>query len=218
MCLLADAVGSLFAYDALVSASSLFAHAGSHCSSQESMGSCAACPGPGISSHRLTSSSRKFSLSDPNLVPKTLTLSALKHPERSKSDIVASDVSKAYHPCQKECTQTLEQPLPSQLSLQNSGDIGTSRENMETAAVRRFSSGSNVSTAGFDFDVSDFFMCGSPLAMILAYRNFQRGDNAHCKYKWLVLFAYLNSEPCSHWPPDSLLVYLVANSIRMRQV
>ncbi|BFZ04635.1 hypothetical protein BsWGS_07673 [Bradybaena similaris] len=179
VCLLADAVGSLFAYDALISGSSLFAHAGSHCSSQESMGSCAGCPVSGVSSHRLRTSSRKFSLSDPNLVPKSLTLSALNHVERCKSDIVASDVSKAYHPCQKECAETLEGPLPSQQSLQNSRDIGTSRENMETTAARRFSYESDVSTAGFDFDVSDFFMCGSPLAIILAYRNFQRGDNVH---------------------------------------
>ncbi|CAG5136202.1 unnamed protein product, partial [Candidula unifasciata] len=178
VCLLADAVGSLFAYDALTSASSPFRHDGSHCSSQESLESSSACPESGVASMPLSRSSRKFSLSDPNLVQDTLSPSRIRHPERSKSQIMASDVSKAYHCSQKECKEKLLQPLPSQNSLLNSKDNSATRENVEKAATRRTSGESDGSSAGFDFDVSDFFMCGAPLGMILAYRNFQRGNDS----------------------------------------
>lgn len=46
---------------------------------------------------------------------------------------------------------------------------------------RRSSSTSEQSNAKFDFDVTDFFMFGSPLALVLAYRKLSTSDDKHSK-------------------------------------
>ncbi|CAL1546251.1 unnamed protein product [Lymnaea stagnalis] len=139
ICLLADATGSLLAYDALTSGSS-FLRGGSRYGSHESVDSSAICAEPTHRSASINSHKRELSLSDPNINQNMAagSLSAPKRAERSKSEIDTS---------------------------------------------RRTSSGSHYDggIAKFDFDVSDFFMCGAPLGIVLAYRKMHRAEDTLLK-------------------------------------
>lgn len=46
---------------------------------------------------------------------------------------------------------------------------------------RSSSTSEQSSQAKFEFDVSDFFMFGSPLALVLAYRKLSTSDDKHSK-------------------------------------
>lgn len=187
MCLLSDAVGSLLAYDALTSVSSPFTRGGSHYGSHESVESSAIGAETAASSSLLNSHARELSLSDPSLIPNTLSgsLTAPKHPERSRSEVAPPDSSEVYQPCREELTAMVSATLSSrQSSRHNSGHLSASGECRDKDISRRTSSGSHYDSgmAKFDFDVSDFFMCGASLGMVLAYRRLHRGDDAVCKY------------------------------------
>lgn len=183
---MADAVGSLLAYDALTSFCSSFTRAGSHYGSHESVESSAIGAEPTACSPVLDSRARELSLSDPSLVPNTPSgsLSTPKRPERSKSEIVPPDSSDVYQSCREELTSMVSSTLSSRYSSRhNSGHLSASAENKEKDVSRRTSSGSHYDSgmAKFDFDVTDFFMCGTPLGMVLAYRKLHRGDDTICK-------------------------------------
>ncbi|CAG5128703.1 unnamed protein product, partial [Candidula unifasciata] len=182
VCFLADAVGSLLAYDALTSCSSSFTRAGSHYGSHESVESSAIGAEPSASSPLLDNRARELSLSDPNLVPNPSSgsLSAPKRPERSKSEVVPPDSSEVYQSCKEDLTSMVSSTLSSRYSSRhNSGHLSASAEGKDKDISRRTSSGSHYDSgiAKFDFDVTDFFMCGTPLGMVLAYRKLHRGDD-----------------------------------------
>lgn len=79
------------------------------------------------------------------------------------------------------------------LSRSNSGKQSSHRNSARLSAScsdrgpsRRTSSGSNYESnfPRFDFEVSDFFMFGSPLGLVLAYRRLFTGEDRNCKYKF----------------------------------
>ncbi|XP_059163186.1 protein retinal degeneration B-like isoform X4 [Physella acuta] len=174
VCLLADATGSLLAYDALTSGSS-FMRGGSRYGSHESVESSAICVEqrcPSINSHK-----RELSLSDPTI---NQNLTAPKRAERSKSEIVQPEAAEINHPLGKEeLTASISgQGSSRHSSRHNSGHLCTSGEGKDKDGSRRTSSGSHYDggLAKFDFDVSDFFMCGAPLGIVLAFRKLHRQD------------------------------------------
>ncbi|GFS12940.1 membrane-associated phosphatidylinositol transfer protein 1, partial [Elysia marginata] len=229
VCLLADAMGSLLAYDALAPFSSSLTRHGSRYGSHESMESSAMGPvtnsNKGILNTNISSvKMRELSLSDPHIIseqsgggrgsegrgssvpassspshhnPVTLSSSSpnspyvhqgggLVHPsrtERSKSEVGIPDIAMIGQ--QSNYRVASDEPLPGQgqtlppgsrqhhLSCEGGGRTGDwgDKDNM-----RRTSSGSHYEggIAKFDFEVTDVFMCGAPLGMVLAYRRAQR--------------------------------------------
>ncbi|RUS73636.1 hypothetical protein EGW08_018609, partial [Elysia chlorotica] len=128
VCLLADALGSLLAYDALAPFSASLTRHGSRYGSRESMESSAIGP-----------------CSDP--------------------------VQGQGHPLPPGTRQH-------HLSCDGGGGGGGARTGdwRDKDFLRRTSSGSHYEggIAKFDFDVTDVFMCGAPLGMVLAYRRAQK--------------------------------------------
>lgn len=176
VCLLADATGSLLAYDALTSGSS-FMRGGSRYGSHESVDSSAICVEPSQRSSSMNSHKRELSLSDPTI---NQNLTAPKRAERSKSEIAQPEAGEIFHPSGKEeLTASNSGPGSSRHSSRhNSGHLCTSGEGKDKDGSRRTSSGSHYDggMAKFDFDVSDFFMCGAPLGIVLAFRKLHRLD------------------------------------------
>ncbi|XP_055861562.1 protein retinal degeneration B-like isoform X1 [Biomphalaria glabrata] len=176
ICFLADATGSLLAYDALTSCSTLM-RGGSRYGSHESVESSAIGTETSHRSASMNSHKRELSLSDPALNQNQATgsLPAPKKAERSKSEIVPPDTSEIYSTCKEEPPPVAMRHDSKKYSFRhNSVHLCTSGE-----VSRRTSSGSHNEggLAKFDFDVSDFFMCGAPLGIVLAYRKIRRSDD-----------------------------------------
>ncbi|XP_012945649.1 protein retinal degeneration B [Aplysia californica] len=190
VCLMADATGSLLAYDALASSSSPFLRGGSRYGSHESVESSAIgaehSGSAGLPPHHMPRSAREMSLSDPSLNPvvtASSNLNAPKRTERSKSEVAAPDCSEIYVPCKEELSASASVPVSS-ISRHSSrhssgGHLSASGEGRDKDISRRTSSGSHYEGGlpKFDFDVSDFFMCGAPLGLVLSYRKIHRGDD-----------------------------------------
>lgn len=169
-------MGSLLAYDALTSSCHHYGRPGSHYGSHESVESSAITTELSSSPHN----AREMSLSDPNLNP---GLSAPHRTERSKSEVSPPNCLDLC-PLGGEENTTGNSCNPSAASArvssrQNSGHLNVSEGKDNRALYRRTSSGSHYGggIAKFDFDVSDFFMCGSPLGMILAHRRIVSGED-----------------------------------------
>lgn len=171
ICLLADSTGSLLTYDALTRMHSPFLRGGSHYGSRDSVDDIHEETSKPASAGTLNSNTRNLSRSDPDLDNSDHTPRLEQRPrtERSRSEVSppkSSDLS-----CGDSGRQT---------SYRNSARLSASLS--DRGPSRRTSSGSNFDGgfAHFDFDVSEFFMFGSPLALVLAYRRVFSGEDKHC--------------------------------------
>ncbi|KAH9515200.1 hypothetical protein Btru_019493 [Bulinus truncatus] len=173
ICFLADATGSLLAYDALTSGSS-FMRGGSRYGSHESVESSAIGTETAHRSTSINSHKRELSLSDPALNQNQVSgsLPPPKKAERSKSEIVPPDPSEV-------CKEDVPALTSSHGSVKHSFRHNSAHLSTSGEVSRRTSSGSHYEggMAKFDFDVSDFFMCGAPLGLVLAYRKMHRADD-----------------------------------------
>ena len=188
MCLLADATGSLLAYDALAQSSSFRdgSRYGSHESVESSAIGAEQCSGSGA--HKTFSFSRELSVSDPSLINATVTSSNLNPPgrsERSRSEVASPDCAEVHSASRDEQSPGWGVSGGSHSQYHSQRLLSGSDERQERVN-RRTSSGSHYEGGlpRFDFDVSDFFMCGAPLGLVLAYRKTRRGDNLASKL-WL---------------------------------
>ena len=182
VCLLADSTGSLLSYDALTRMHSPFLRGGSHYGSRDSVDDIhddATTAPPKPAGALNSEEAHNLSHSDPDLEnacdpaprverrPRTERSRSEVSPPKSSSDIAGggggADSGKHQQP-----------------SYRNSARLSASFS--DRGPSRRTSSGSNFDGgfAQFDFEVSEFFMFGSPLALVLAYRRVFSGEDRHC--------------------------------------
>ncbi|XP_070205343.1 protein retinal degeneration B-like [Littorina saxatilis] len=170
-CVLADSTGSMLTYDALTRMHSPFLRGGSHCGSHESVDEFHDETLKPASPKILESESPNLSHSDPDLLDNEQPQTVERRPrtERSRSEVSP--------PKSGDWARTDSLRFP---SFRNSGRLSASCS--DRGPSRRTSSGSNFDGgyAQFDFDVSDFFMFGSPLALVLAYRRVFAGEDRSC--------------------------------------
>ncbi|XP_041348927.1 protein retinal degeneration B-like [Gigantopelta aegis] len=156
VCIVADCAGSLLTYDALTGSSHTQLTRGpSRYGSHSSLDDHSSEQKP--SSTDLTDNTKQLSHSDPDL-NRELLPNIKKRTERSKSETAQHEsVSRERH---------------------ESGHNSARLSVHEHGSSRRTSSGSHMDGAvsRFEFDVSDFFMLGSPLGLVLAYRRLFSGD------------------------------------------
>ncbi|XP_060064604.1 protein retinal degeneration B-like [Ylistrum balloti] len=165
VCLLADAMGSLLGYDALCQANPNYTRGlstfDSHCSLNDPDSSTLRQEPENAQNSGNTNleSLRQLSHSDPDLC---LSSAGLSEKQLSKSDIGPAECK-----LRRQCSANVR-PQHTHLSVSDKEDCG-----------RRTSMGSynDGSLVKFDFDVSDFFMLGSPLGLVLAYRRMFFGDD-----------------------------------------
>ncbi|XP_071093822.1 protein retinal degeneration B-like [Haliotis cracherodii] len=172
ICILADSTGSLLAYDALTRASQHSMRGGSRYGSHNSLeeeggGDSKSCDHR-QSGRRTLQETKQLSQSDPDLAPEANATHLLDHTDRykrSKSEVVPPD----FMELRRQGS-----------SRQNSTHLSVNQS--ENAASRRTSTGSHFESSytKFEFDVSDFFMCGSPLGLVLAYRRLFSGEDKNC--------------------------------------
>ena len=174
MCFLADATGSILAYDALSLSAAQYSRGLSTYDSHTSLND----PEPmthassaGINIPRThIESQRQLSRSDPDLSKSDeseIITEDINDKQFSKSDIVSSDFK-----------------LKRQHSNRHSAYLNVLDQGQESC--RRTSTGSyfDGNYLKFDFDVSDFFMLGAPLGLILAYRRLFSGEEKFSKYDY----------------------------------
>ncbi|XP_061189651.1 protein retinal degeneration B-like isoform X2 [Saccostrea echinata] len=163
VCLLADSTGSLMAYDALTMPGLHYGRGLSTYDSNNSLNE----SNPRCSIVRTSDSSHQLSLSDPDLskcceIKDCVCNTVMSDKQLSKSDTLSTDYK---------------------LRRQNSAQrqSGTHLHvNEHPEHVRRTSTGSNFDGTylKLDFEVSEFFMLGAPLGLVLAYRRMTMGDDA----------------------------------------
>ncbi|XP_056002501.1 protein retinal degeneration B-like isoform X4 [Ostrea edulis] len=163
VCLLADATGSLMAYDALTMSGLHFGRGLSTYDSNTSLNNESM---PRCSIVKTSDSNHQLSLSDPDLskceIKDCACNTTMADKQLSKSDILSSD---------------------NKLRRQNSTQrhsVAYLNVSDHPEHVRRTSTGSNFdgSYLKLDFEVSEFFMLGSPLGLVLAYRRMVMGDES----------------------------------------
>lgn len=173
MCILADATGSVLAYDALCHCrpqsyreSSKYGSHGSldNIETLENSAKTQSLHKDRSSSHSVKAATRQLSRSNPDLsnLPVDCLGDDLSEKQLSKSDIVSSEYK---------------------LKRQSSADRGQARlqvHEKKSELCRRTSYGSHYdgSSSKFSFEVSDCFFFGSPLGLILAYRRMNCGDDS----------------------------------------
>ena len=154
MCILADATGSIMTYDALCRFKTCLSRTGSNTGSHSSLNE--------TDTLRMSDSSKTLCQSDPDLKKSTNELEQAEEKAQSKSDIVSS-----------ECI--LRNPSARQNSVRL--QVTPSVEDAQSPRGRRTSNESQFDLLKFDFEVVDFFMLGSPLGLILAYRRLCSGED-----------------------------------------
>ncbi|XP_069134986.1 protein retinal degeneration B-like isoform X2 [Argopecten irradians] len=188
VCLLADAMGSLLGYDALCQANANYTRGlstfDSHCSLNDSDSSAIrqeqdqdstlkrdAQLDPSASAFRRgentqnsgksnLETSRQLSHSDPDLSAG----GSLSDKHFNRSDFVSSECK-----LRRQCSANVR-PHQTHLSVSD----GAKDECGRRTSMGSYNDGSVIK---FDFDVSDFFMLGSPLGLVLAYRRMFFGDD-----------------------------------------
>lgn len=195
VCLLSDAIGSLLAYDALTAPGSPVTQNGSRYGSLESLEMEGSTVAAEVADNLSSVDKHVQELGPTRAVVQNKPSSLGKNTDGS-SDVVLADGSEVYSPSEERLTAAAQGTLAKQQMKRSSGHSDTPAETREESEVRRTSSGSQSSScvARFDFDVSDFFMCGAPLGMVLAFRKLQRGGDAHCKCKLFIFFWFFFSD------------------------
>ncbi|XP_060558830.1 protein retinal degeneration B-like isoform X3 [Ruditapes philippinarum] len=193
VCILADATGSVLTYDALTRTRTLLGRNDSHHGSQSSdlnqdfdlsasMGS----------SHTLCENAKDTTIveQDEDVVlrhkPDTLRSESVQTDSKSvvessksvKSDKLDDNQSKsserdASKPAVRKMDSVPIETRHNSVRLQVTRSVETPGE-----FVRRTSGGSQYETLKFDFEVADFFMLGSPLGLVLAYRKMFAGEKS----------------------------------------
>lgn len=107
-------------------------------------------------------------------VSRRTNLETIKQLSVSNPDLVMADCDAKMSasptvapPCEQSCDQSAQQKRSQMAS-------GYTRH-ASCPNSRRTSTGSQSDLGKFEFEVTDFFMFGSPLALVLAYRRFCRG-------------------------------------------
>lgn len=178
VCILADSAGSLLAYDAMSRMHSPYLQSSAHYGSHESIDEIAADESTMLKPTDLNS--HDLSRSDPDLpVTSDPHVERRKRTERSRSEVSSpksADLSRS----------DSSRPRSARLSASFSDQTGHSR---------RTSSGSNYDGgfAQFDFDVSELFMFGSPLGLVLAYRKVVHGNGPAAKPNCLQVYNLFHS-------------------------
>ncbi|KAJ8312604.1 hypothetical protein KUTeg_009977 [Tegillarca granosa] len=160
VCLIADSTGALLAYDALSQVSNTL---GRGSSQYDSHGSLVEQDYLQKEQARINApksnleSSACFSHSDPELRDSETPDITLSEKQLSKSDIVEME----------------NRPKPQAGSIKQSSVYLNVNDRNQDGPCRRTSSGSyyDGTYMKFEFDISDLFMLGSPLGLILAYRR-----------------------------------------------
>lgn len=164
VCLLADSTASIMVYDALTLSS---LHCGRGMSTYDSNNSLNNEGNPRSWAAKTSESSQAMSLSDPDLSKccniRDCACNTAKE-QISKSDIIASTTD-------------------NRLRRQNSGQRQSAtylNVSEPPEHIRRTSTGSNYDgpCLKLDFEVSEIFMLGAPLGLVLAYRRLTSGDDS----------------------------------------
>ncbi|KAL8584719.1 hypothetical protein ACOMHN_035639 [Nucella lapillus] len=168
VCLLADSTGSLLSYDALTRCHSPFMRVGSRYGSRDSMDAL---------------QDDAIKVNHPDGLDPDHSDPVLCNLDLQSSDPVASAQSRyriersrsEVSPPKNSDLMRTDSTRPR--SQRNSARLSTSMSERDPS--RRTSSGSNFDGgfAQFDFEVSELFMFGSPLALVLAYRRVFSGED-----------------------------------------
>lgn len=197
MCILADATGSILTYDALTRNRSLLSHSGSHRDSRSSdlnedfnstTGSThTLCenvvPSKDGDDHVFEhpTDQLKHDLTiDMNKKESSASESKIKvdtdKPEATDNSKVEFRDKKHEHEQVKVSVSKADakptDPHHAKVKLHVTSSVETSFD-----AARRTSGGSQYESLKFEFEVADFFMLGSPLGLVLAYRKMFAGEN-----------------------------------------
>ena len=166
VCILADATGSVLTYDALCRSKSGLARQGSAYSSHNSLIE--------ESQHDpMTNSTRTLCHSDSNLT----------HSSTCSYETVTGDDQTSEKTSGKETSGKDDNSVTQDCVLRHPENRQDSIRLHVTHSVevddklRRSSTGSEYEKLKFEFDVVDFFMLGSPLGLVLAYRRLYSGDD-----------------------------------------
>ena len=181
--MLADATGSILAYDALcrsnLSQSRGGSQYGSHSSDiNEELDKDKSVMG---STHTLCqsdvdtgNSAGKTNGKDTEAVSETATAGKeIKESASSDTPVVVKHTEETVKKEQKEQECVLRHPTGRHNSVKV--NITTSVDGCDS--TRRTSSGSQFESLKFEFEVMDFFMLGSPLGLVLSYRKVYAGEN-----------------------------------------
>ena len=165
MCILADATGSVLTYDALCRTRSGLVRQGSAYSSHNSLNE---------ESHldQMTNSTRTLCHSDSNLTQSSAssyqTVTGDDNTPEKTSVKVSDNVNT--DSVTQECVMRHPEQRQDSIRFHVTHSV-------EEDKNRRTSTGSEYEKIKFEFDVVDFFMLGSPLGLVLAYRRLYAGDS-----------------------------------------
>ena len=202
MCILADATGSVMAYDALCRPKSGLTRQGSGYSSRNSLNDDLAVDPVSSSTYTLchsdsilteNSSCSRDTITDEKVKFKQDSVKSNTEPGgnsdhvKSKQPSVKFDkdgiktVKDEAAASSQECV--LRHPENRTENRQDSIKLHITHS-VDDGSGRRMSTGSEFERLKFDFEVVDFFMLGSPLGLVLAYRRLYAGNDKmgrHCK-------------------------------------
>lgn len=188
VCILADATGSILTYDALCRSRSLLhsdSHYGSHSSDLDKDNRSTKFDG---STHTLIEDEgdNVTLLENKDIVYRHSNSS----PEKTSANEDRGSLQRAmseYTPHNKPALHKVDSvpiehrhpPDPRQSTIKL--HVTPSVESSYDSTYRRTSTGSQYEALKFEFEVSDFFMLGSPLGLVLSYRRMFAGDHKTSK-------------------------------------
>ncbi|XP_053375025.1 protein retinal degeneration B-like isoform X3 [Mercenaria mercenaria] len=196
VCILADATGSVLTYDALTRSRSLLgrseSHHGSHSSDLNQDFDLSASMG---STHTLCENEKDTTIKEqddtvilrhkPPAKSDTLKSEGVQTDSKSVVESSKSGKSEISDKQNKSSEQEVTKPTVRKMdsvpieSRHNSVRLQVTRSvEAPCDLVRRTSGGSQYESLKFEFEVADFFMLGSPLGLVLAYRKMFAGEKS----------------------------------------
>ncbi|XP_052247564.1 protein retinal degeneration B-like isoform X1 [Dreissena polymorpha] len=182
VCLVADSTGSILMYDALCRSRSLLSNCGSHYSSRGSDLNVGALG----SSHTLCDKEDTIKeepeVCDDNVKPTTGDAHIKQtNKHKTSSELLHRTVSEGHTSMKAPLHKTDSMPVEMRKQDGKSGSVRVhvtqSAEAAYEGSCRRTSSESLYESIKLEFEVGDFFMLGSPLGLVLAYRRMFAGQN-----------------------------------------
>lgn len=175
VCLIGDSVGSILGYDALCKNNPyLFSRSGSRYGSHGSLADV---------EHTESDSER------PPVCKKT-NLETIKQVSVSNPDLTTIGVEEDGKSTRDDKPNATSPEIPEPASGWRRSHGNPHVRHASCPNSRRTSTGSNSETGKFEFEVTDFFMLGSPLALIMAYRKTCLCEDKSSKQLGIIIWEY----------------------------
>lgn len=216
VCILADATGSILTYDALCRSRSLLSRSGSRHGSHSS--DLNVDPGtPMGSTHTLCENEKETAGTEQDNTVVLRHKQSVKSDDKKSGSVQTDSKTNSVGVILETTKNSLGKPETSEQQKQTDSEVikTTARktdsvpvelrqnsvrlhvtQSVEGSSeqVRRTSGGSQYETLKFDFEVADFFMLGSPLGLVLAYRKMFAGEKSGEIFCFLFILYIVQSE------------------------